>query len=167
MRFEKVYKEYRNKIFRFTYNYTKDILEQEELVQDIFYNIFIGLKNFKKKSSLNTFIYAIARNTCVKYIKKSILERKKIDKLIRLYEREYEKSSYEKLILSEDAKYFLLILDKLQKDNREIFYLSEIERLKYREISEILHIPIGTVKSRLNRAKEKIVELVHLKTKEE
>lgn len=167
MNFEKIYKEYRDRVFRFTYTYTKNTFEQEELVQDIFYNTYIGLKNFQKRSSLSTFIYSIARNTCNTYIRKNVAERKKIDKMIRLYEPDFIKSPCENIILSEDVEYFLSIVGRLSEEYREIFYLYEVEDLKYKEISKILKIPIGTVKSRLNRAKEKILEFLHEEAKNE
>ncbi len=160
MDFDNIYKTYRSRIFKYTFNYTKDIQEQEELVQDIFYNIFKALENFKKKSSLNTFIYSISRNVCLNYVKKKISDRKKIEKIISIYEPKFEKSLHELFILSEDVKYFLSVLDKLDKDFKEVFYLSEVENLKYIEISKILNIPVGTVKSRLNRAKEKVIEII-------
>lgn len=162
MDFNELYKKYRIKLFKFTYNYTKNYDEQEELVQDIFYNIYISLKNFKNKSSLDTYIYAIARNTCIKFIKNKDKERKKFRELVKFFDEKLEKTSYETFILSEDMKYFLYILDKLDNDFKEIFYLSEIEQLKYKEISKILNVPIGTVKSRLNRAKEKILKFLDL-----
>lgn len=160
MEFEEIYKTYRLKIFRYTFNYTKDIHEQEELVQDIFCNVFLALSNFKKKSSLNTFIYSIARNVCLNFIKKKINDRKKIEKIINSYELKLEKSLQDSFILSEDMEFFLSIINKLEIEFRDVFYLFEIENMKYKEISKVLKIPIGTVKSRLSRAKEKIIELI-------
>jgi RNA polymerase sigma-70 factor, ECF subfamily len=159
--FDKIYKEYKQAIFKFTYNYTKDINEQEELVQDIFYNIFIALKNFKSRSSIKTYIYSIARNRCIEFIKNKIRERKKISKIIRLYEDKVQESIQEKFIMTEDIKYFLSIIGKLPENYREIYYLAEVQNLKYKEVSDILKIPEGTVKSRLNRAKEKILEMIN------
>lgn len=160
MNFEKIYNEYKNKILKYTLSYTKNRDDVEELTQQIFYNIFVGLKNFKKKSSLNTFIYAIARNTCLTFLKKTIRDREKMQKAIRLYEVKYEDNPLDNIVVSEQIKYFMMVLDKLKEENREVFYLFEVENLKYTEISEILKLPVGTVKSRLHRAKERIVELL-------
>ena len=159
--FDKIYKEYKPAIFKFTFNYTKDINEQEELVQDIFYNIFIALNNFKSKSSIKTYIYSIARNRCNEFIKNKIRDRKKINKIIRLYEVKIQESIQEKFIMTEEIKYFLSIVSKLPENYKEIYYMAEVQNLKYKEVSEILKIPEGTVKSRLNRAKEKILELLN------
>jgi RNA polymerase sigma-70 factor (ECF subfamily) len=160
MDFEKIYKLYKDRIFRFTFNYSKDRIEQEELVQDIFYNIFISLKNFKKKSLLSTYIYSIARNTCLNFIKKNIRERKKIEKMIKFVEPKYEQNPYDSVVLTENSKFFLSVLEKLPYECREIYFLSEVENLKYKDISKIKKLPIGTVKSRLNRAKKKIIGLL-------
>ena len=160
MNFEKIYTEFKSRILRFTFNYTRNYNEQEELVQEIFFNIFRSLNNFKNKSQISTYIYSIARNTCLNYIKGNIRERKKIEKIKKFTELQYEANPYEHVELSDNSKFLLEMLDKIPDENREIFFLAEIEKLKYREISEIKKIPIGTVKSRLNRAKEKIVELL-------
>jgi RNA polymerase sigma-70 factor, ECF subfamily len=158
MNFEKIYKEYQKKIYRYTYNYTKNPEEQKDLMQDIFYNIFFSLNNFKNKSSLNTYIYAIARNVCLNYIKKNINDRKIHENLVKNYEEKTAESAYETYEMSENMKYFFEVLEKLPEDQKDVFYLSEIENLKYEEIAKILNIPVGTVKSRLNRGKINIIK---------
>ncbi|OHD13178.1 MAG: hypothetical protein A2086_09690 [Spirochaetes bacterium GWD1_27_9] len=160
MNFENIYKDYKEKIGRFIFTYTKDKEEQEELLQDIFYNIFLSLSNFKNKSSLNTYIYSIARNVCVKYIKNKIKERKRIENLIINYDERIQKIDLDYLIQKEEVKFFYETLDKLEDAQKEVFILAEVENLKYEEISKILNIPTGTVKSRLNRAKVNIMKLL-------
>ena len=160
MNFENIYKDYKEKIGRFIFTYTKDKEDQEELLQDIFYNIFLSLSNFKNKSSLNTYIYSIARNVCVKYIKNKIKERKRIENLIINYDERIQKIDLDYLIQKEEVKFFYETLDKLEDAQKEVFILAEVENLKYEEISKILNIPTGTVKSRLNRAKVNIMKLL-------
>jgi RNA polymerase sigma-70 factor, ECF subfamily len=160
MNFEKIYKQYKDKILKLTYYYIKDINEREELVQEIFYNIFLSLKNFKNKSLLSTYIFSIARNTCLNFVKNIIRERKRIEKIKKLAVVNFELNPFEAIVLKEDMKFFLSVIEKLPDSLREIFYLSEVEKLKYKEISDIKKIPLGTVKSRINRAKEKILELL-------
>lgn len=160
MNFEKIYATYNQKILRFTYNYTKDSLEQEDLVQEIFLNIFQALKKFKKRSSLNTYIYSIARNTCINFLKKDQKAKKIAKEVLNSYVENYEENPLDKFILSEEMEYFLSVLYKIPEKHREIFILSEVERLSYRDISEVLEIPTGTVKSRISRAKEAIADLL-------
>jgi RNA polymerase sigma factor (sigma-70 family) len=128
--FEKIYKEYKLTILKFTYSYTKDMNEQEELVQDIFYNVFLALKNFKNKSSLKTYIYSIARNRCVEFVKNKIRERKKINKLVMFQEETVQESLCEKFIMTEEINYFLSILEHLPGEQKEIIYMSEAQNLK-------------------------------------
>jgi RNA polymerase sigma-70 factor, ECF subfamily len=158
MDFDKIYREFRSKIFRFTFNYTKNREEQEDLVQDIFYNVFLSIKNFKNKSSLSTYIYTIARNVCVNYIKRNIKDRQRFENLVADFEEKTVPSAENALEMSENMKYFFKIMDLLPGEQREAFFLSEIENLKYEEIAKILEIPVGTVKSRINRAKTSVVK---------
>ena len=158
--FEKIYRQYKDKMFRYTYNYSRNSQEQEELFQEIFLNIYTGMKSFKKKSSLKTYIYTIARYTCIKHINKDKRDKKLIEKLEKFYEEEFEKNPYEILEMSENMAYFLNIIRQIEEEYREVFYFAEIEHLKYKKISEILNVPVGTVKSRLNRAKKKLMEII-------
>jgi len=160
MNFESIYKNYWDKVFKFTHNYTSNYHEQEELTQDILYNVFLSLKKFKNKSDIGTYIYAIARNKCVDYINNNKKNKKKIEKMISIHEINYENNPLDSYLMNENVNYFLSILNKLSVENREVFYLSEVENIKYKDIGKILNIPIGTVKSRLNRAKEKIIKLL-------
>jgi RNA polymerase sigma factor (sigma-70 family) len=158
--FEKIYHQYRNKIYRFTTAYTQNHDEQDELVQDIFYNVYTALPRFKGKSALSTYIYAIARNTCRNFVKKAVRHRQKMDRMIKLYQPEMESSPCEAVIHSEETRFFLNAVSSLPEEYREVFFLFELEGLKYREISKVLDVPVGTVKSRLNRAKERIVSII-------
>jgi RNA polymerase sigma-70 factor, ECF subfamily len=158
--FEKIYKEYKLTILKFTYGYTKDFNEQEELVQDIFYNIFLALKNFKNKSSLKTYIYSIARNRCIEFVKNKIRDRKKLSRLLMFQEEKIQEPLCEKFIMTEEIKFFLSVIEGLPDEQREILYMSEVQNLKYKEIGKILAVPIGTVKSRLSRAKERVYDIL-------
>jgi len=158
MDLEKLYRDYYSSIFRFTYNYTRNRQEQEDLVQDIFYNIILSLKNFKNKSSLKTYIYAIARNVSCSFIKKNIKDRKVLETVTAHSVENFEEGVDKVYEMSEDVRYFFSIINNLSEDHREVYYLYEIEGLKYEDIAKILDIPVGTVKSRLNRSKSLIYE---------
>lgn len=164
--FARIYRDYKNRLYRLTFSFSKNEDEREDMVQEIFYNIFSSLERFKKKSSLTTYIYSIARNTCLVYIKKAVREKEKTAKVRHFFQAKFEECPSKKVLENEQISLFLEVLEKLPDELREVYYLFEVDNLKYREIAGILNIKLGTVKSRLNRAKEILARLL-LQTGEE
>ncbi|MPW24584.1 sigma-70 family RNA polymerase sigma factor [Alkalibaculum sp. M08DMB] len=141
------------------YNTLHRILGNEEDAQDVSQEVFIkiykNMHTFKGKSEFSTWLYRITINCAKDFNKK-----KKIDLLIddtKDIEQEfsYEKSSNPEAAIEEVEKRELVLkeLMKLKKNQRMIIVLRDIQGLSYEEISKVLSISIGTVKSRINRAR--------------
>ncbi len=137
-----------------------NIDEAEEVTQEVFINVYRKLKSFKFKSSLKTWVYRIAVNMAIDYAKKRGKEQdhtvsyddyNKPDKTIDPVSEEIERAQHEKNIST--------LLDALSPDQRACIVLRSIEGLSYQEISESLNININTVRTRLKRAREKLIDL--------
>lgn len=146
--FARVYAESKALVWRLVSKYVFSQEDREDLFQEIFLKIHRALPRFRGEASLNTWIYKIAVNTALNYLKRQnrFSWAKQMLANLRLVEEEIPETAPD---LEE-----LKPLKKLNPQQRMILLLSDIEEKKLEEIAEILKIPIGTVKSNLHRARE-------------
>lgn len=162
---------YEKNIYNLCLSMTRDCKAAEDLTQEVFIKIYKYIRSFKGDSALKTWIYRITMNTCKDYLKKMssyktayIPEDKEVEDIIKDY---FSVFFVEDIVLKKEvASLIMSKLDNLKKEHKEILILREIHQLSYQEISDILKIPQGTVKSQINRArnllkKELIPHLQH------
>ncbi len=150
---------YREKIRNLVYFVTNDKSCVDDLTQDIFLKVYESLRYFQFKSSFYTWLYRITVNRCRDEIRKKRLKKMfPFDTHIDLQnDKSMTPDVYQKIdneMLVNEA------LGKLKYDHKEILVLKELNGLSYQEISEILNCEIGTVKSRLSRARLEFARLV-------
>jgi RNA polymerase sigma-70 factor (ECF subfamily) len=148
---------YENQIFNLCLSIVKNKDDALDLTQEAFLLAYKNLKNFKGKSSFSTWIYRIAYNLSINFVKRkgeflTILDRDEEDLEFQIEDK--TSSIWEEIEKEERMKIIEDCLNKLKDSDRVIIELREIENLSYEEISEILSLPIGTIKSRLFRARE-------------
>lgn len=148
-------------------NYARKFLSGKEDIEDAIQNIFLkafeNIQSFNPKRKFKSWLYAIAHNELVNFLKKKkkmlisfidfdtfLPPSLKDDTLRENFDFEFAK----KKELLEKA------LDNLELKYKEPLYLFYFENLSYHEISEILKIPISTVGVRIKRAREKIKKLI-------
>ncbi len=158
--FEHIYKEYSSFVYNVSFRVVSNIDEAEEIAQEVFITVFRKLKSFKFKSSLKTWVYRIAVNMAIDYARKRSREQ---DHAV-LYEDNDKLSKAidplgEKLEREHQEKTISTLLEALSPDQRACIVLRSIEGLSYQEIAESLNININTVRSRLKRAREKLMAL--------
>ena len=127
----------------------------EDAVQEVFIKIFKGLKHFQQKSSLDTWIYRITLNTCLNLIRKnkgSLNEVSFNSSSLKVEEIEGVDPIKRRVILTG--------IEKLNDKHRSVFVLFFIMELKISEITEVLDIKEGTVKSRIHKAKNEMKEFL-------
>lgn len=163
-RFSKVYKECRDPVYGYLLYMTKDVQLAEDLSQETFLKIFLGLLRFRGESSVKTWALTVARNTFLAYAKKK--------KPVLLEEQELEQSA-ERQSLPED--YMLQkeqgiliqeVLMALNERDRTVLILRDYEGLSYEEAASVLGIEEGVLKSRLYRARQGFRKLYALKTRD-
>lgn len=130
--------------------------EAEELVYDTFTQAFFSIKKFKQESSLFRWLYRILLNKFYDQLRR----RRREIILKSTFQHTMAKSvdAPEKHILSQ--QYFLYLLSKLHIDQQEILLLRYLEGMKVREISMILNIPQGTVKTRLHYTLSQLKKII-------
>lgn len=146
---------YRERLYRKALSMVKDSDDAEDIVQDALISGFKSIENFRAESGVYTWLYRIVVNKS-----KDLLARKKRGKeksIDETQENQFvdERESYEKkLELSEEAKYLKSKIDQLEDIYKEVIQLRYFDELSYSQIADILGCNIGTVKSRLFKAKE-------------
>lgn len=136
--------------------------ESEDILQEAFIKAYRNLNSFDKNQTFSAWIYRIVRNeTISNYRKRSVrpeghLEQEDEETLDRFAHRMNISMELER---SEEAATIRKALDELDPKYRDVLVLQFLEEKDYREISDILHIPMGTVATRINRAKERFKEV--------
>ena len=149
---------YRDKLNNFIYYFLGDVEIAEDIVQDTMIKLYQKKHYYKEIAKFSTWIYTIAKN-----LANSELRKRKRRKTFTLSELSKDNRNYdlvdmnarvEKDIESEyDLKKIKLAINNLSTSSRAVIVLRDIEKLSYDEISSIIDVPIGTVKSRINRAR--------------
>ena len=136
----------------------------EDLVQDVFIEVFRSIKNFRGDSKLSTWIYRIAVTKSLDYLKK-MKRQKRFAKLKSLFNTEdehlqipaLEQSNPEKIFTDDDRKKILdWALDSLAENQRVAFTLSKYDELSYKEIAETMGTTVSSVESLIHRAKSNL-----------
>lgn len=146
---------YKAKLFRYGRKFLANEDNIDDVVQEVFIKAYQNIRSFDVNQKFSPWIYRIAHNTYINSIKK--ISRGPIytfdfDTIVS--HPVYEDPSIKEAEEVEIKKMVDTGLEKLRPNYREIVILYYIEELSYKEIADILHIPIGTVGIRLRRAKE-------------
>jgi len=159
---------YQGRVYALMCGMVRDREEARDLTQEVFIKAYNNLARFRLESSFYTWLYRIAMNLAIDHLRKfSKRKTSEYDDGIASRDgdggfaeghrvgnpgRSLERKQLNQTIM--DA------LDKLSPDHREVILLREVEGLSYREISEALEIPEGTVMSRLYYARRKLQQLL-------
>ena len=159
--YEALLKRYKNGIYSMIYQMIRNREETEDLVQETFIKAFNSLENYNKNYAFSTWLYKIAFNHCIDAIRKKKLKTLPLDKPIKLRNGEvFHQVSDESqtpeadFLFTEKRKQIQKAIDNLPEKYRITIILRHKEERSYEEISQILNIPIGTVKARIFRARE-------------
>ena len=166
--FEEVYSDCSTKILNLAYRFTSDGEQARDLTQEIFIKVFQNLKNFKGESSAFTWVYRIAVNHILNYLKKE--KRRKFIQLIdkNVKEAITEEAGSRTLITNNPSPSQILedeersrivksIIDELPPKYRVPFILYKYEGMSYKEISESLEISLSSVETRIYRARKQLI----------
>jgi RNA polymerase sigma-70 factor, ECF subfamily len=154
-----------DQLYNFASWLTRDRSEAEDLVQETYIKALRGFSSFQLGTNFRAWMYRILRNT--------FLTSRTGLKATRTVPLEPEEESPELSIQRETTEAMLIersnwqliqsAIEELPLHSREVLLLCDLEEMSYREISETLSIPIGTVMSRLSRARTALAELVRRK----
>ena len=156
-KYKKIISEHHDMIYRLCCSYEENADNRKDLFQNILIRIWKGLNSFENRSSISTWIYRIAVNTSIDFLRKKD-SNKHHPKYIDINDIEIidkSKNLENELILSEKIKVMYKCINKLEFIDKTIIFLY-LEDLSYREISEIVGISEKNVSVKLSRIKKKL-----------
>jgi len=153
---------YHKKIYALVYNMTSNKEDAEDLVQEVFFKAYSALKRFKGDSSFYTWVYRIAVNRTINFVKK----RKKrtgislddvdggVERDPAYVELSAKESPFRDATLSELQEKLNGVLQKLSEKHRAVVVMHDIQGVPHEEIAQLLGVSSGTVRSRLFYARQ-------------
>jgi RNA polymerase sigma-70 factor (ECF subfamily) len=153
---------YKDRVFRLLGRYCRDPVECEDLAQDVFLKVFRKLHTFQQESAFFTWLYRITVNAATDHISRASHRRLRLcedEAVLDGGKRDHEaESPVAPLLAVELARVTREIVAALPEKYRTILVLREFEDLSYTEIAAVLQIQLGTVESRLFRARQRFKE---------
>lgn len=155
--FEELVSRYEKKVYSISYRFTGNHHDASDLAQETFIKVFKSLRSFRAESGFLTWVYHITANVCrdflrkkqkVKFISFNVISEKEV----QIQDRG-EKELSEVVEIKETQLQLQQIICSLPEEYRLILLMREIQGFSYEEIASILKCSLGTVKSRLNRAR--------------
>lgn len=164
---------YKDRLFNFAFQYIGDFDRSEDIVQDTMLKVYTKKYYYKEIAKFSTWIYTIAKNLANSEYRK--IKRRKTSSFSQLSDNKempYLKSSDLDIDLKYEIEFDIKEINKaienLPEHFRSVIILRDIQEESYEDISLIMDLPIGTVKSRINRARLQLrSELINLKKKGE
>jgi RNA polymerase sigma-70 factor, ECF subfamily len=160
---ESIVQQYRRKVFNVAYKFVGRHEEAEDLTQDIFIKIFKSLGTFDRRANFQTWLISVSRNLCIDHYRSVRQERQAIDHQIDPNELSPVAHEPGPIAAIEQQDRVLLLreaLAALPESLRKAVLMRDIQELTYQEIADKLHLPEGTVKSRINRGRTELARQV-------
>lgn len=153
------------RVYGLCYRFTGRDSEAQDLTQEVFLRVFRSLKSFRsEEGTLTTWLARLTRNLLIDNYRRTRQDRvtDSIEGQLPLLEEGLAGSlKPDRTLAGREAREVLqAALQKLSPDLRETVILRDLQEMEYREISEVLNIPEGTVKSRLNRGRAELARVL-------
>lgn len=155
---------YQDRLFNVAYRVLDNPDDAADVVQDVFVNAFTSLRAFKGDSELFTWLYRIAFNTAISFKRRRRgmvrIDGQGGDGGLDPEDRSLDTTPEAGMERTEDERVLGEAMAKLSAEHRTVLVLKDIDGLKYEEIAEVMGVPIGTVRSRLHRARLELKSLL-------
>jgi RNA polymerase sigma-70 factor (ECF subfamily) len=145
----------KNKILKICWVYAHDIYEQEDLFQEVVFNIWKSFESLKEMSFINTWLYRITLNVCMQF---SLRSKKESKNKIELKSIHFSRVS-ENIEKSQEYPELYLCINRLETAEKNIILLY-LDDLPYKEIAQILGISENHVAVKIKRIKEKLFKCI-------
>lgn len=159
--YRRLMEKYHDAIANFIYRMIRDREQVEDLTQEAFIKAFSSLASFNEEFAFSTWLYKIATNNCIDYIRKRKMQMYSIDKPIESKDGDFsfelpdDSAEADQDIITDQRSAMLRdAINALPEKYRRVIQLRHAEERSYEEIAQMLDLPIGTVKAHIFRARE-------------
>ena len=168
--FSELIDKYEKMVYNLAYRVFNNTSDAEDITQEVFIKVYKNIYKCEGKQSIKTWIYTVAYNTCIDEIRK----RKGKNNISLDMDLEGEEDNFSLEIASNEPTPENVLIQKeglleieqainsLNEINKSLIFLRDIKGFSYNEISEIMGLNIGTVKSRLNRARNALKNILKI-----
>ena len=157
---------YSKKIFNLAYQFSGSYEESEDLTQEIFLKLYNSLSKYDFSRNFEAWLITLSKNHLIDQYRRTKWEKKnRDDSEIHLFAAEKYLTPEEEILSEENKKLIWEVLNYLSSEIRMAVILKDIQGKRYEEIAEIMNLPLGTVKSRINRGRLSLAKI--LKEKKE
>ena len=157
-------KRYKDKLINFVFRLVSDRDQAEDIIQDTMLKLYTHKHYYKNIAKFSTWIYTIAGNLAKTELRKN--KRRKVTNLSDMGSDDWEfeipakEDTAEEVYNQFDGEHINKAIQTLPDHFREVIILRDIQELSYEEVSNIVEVPLGTVKSRINRARLQLQEML-------
>lgn len=164
--FARLVERYQHRVFGFCARLLGDRAEAEDLAQDVFLTVYRNAGEFRGDCAFSTWLFRIAKNQTlnrIKYLERRGRSARRADpesadeRIARLVDPEATRAD-EAIADRQQARMVQEAIEELGEEHRAVVVLRDLEDLSYEEISEITGLPLGTVKSRIHRARSALAK---------
>lgn len=166
--YAKLLQRYKRPVYHMVLKMVRNIDDADDLTIEAFAKAFRGLHRFKKDYTFSTWLFRIATNNTIDYIRKKRLNTLSIENTytdddgqsVSIDVEDGNNDPQEETIRAQKAELLLQFVDKLPGKYQKLVRLRYYDELSYEEIAERIDAPLGTVKAQLHRARELMYEMV-------
>ncbi len=167
--YEALMENHKDSLYYMIYKMVNNPYEAEDLTIEAFGKAFRNLSNYTKNYAFSTWLYSIAANNCIDYLRKKRLDLVLMDNTVETENGTQQPylnipddvmTPEEKLCKKEGELLLKQYISLLKPSYRELIEMRYFQELSYEEMAEQLHIPLGTVKNRLFKAKNKLQMII-------
>ncbi len=155
---------YSRKVFNMAYQFSGSYEEAEDMTQDIFFKLYSSLTKYDSAKNFTAWFLTLAKNHLIDQYRRTKWERKTRDDFDEHLLASGDLDSPEEGVLKKENKRTVWqALNDLPSETRMTVILRDIQGKSYEEVAEIMSLPVGTVKSRLNRGRLQLAKILNEK----
>ncbi|MFI5173781.1 MAG: RNA polymerase sigma factor [Terriglobia bacterium] len=165
---EEIVRSHTRRVYNFCYRFTGSWQDAEDLTQEVFMRVYKTLKSYNTtEGSFPTWLMSVTRNLLVDHYRKHKKESSDValEEVFETVETNpsHAKTAVDQISTNDRIEMVRWGLNKLSPDLREAVVLRDCEEMRYDEIATVLHVPEGTVKSRINRGRIELARILERK----
>jgi len=151
---------YSKRIFNMSYQFSGSYPEAEDMTQEIFLKLYNALPKYDFDKDFTAWFLTLAKNYLIDQYRKTKWERTKRDDFNDYYLASASEGLENGIVRKENKKIIWESLNHISSDIRMVVILRDIQGKKYGEIAEIMSLPLGTIKSRVNRGRLQLAKVL-------